>query len=237
MSGPRLTVFGHLEELRRRVLWCAGTWLAASAALWSWTPVALDALLAPLDKPAIFLAPADAFLVRFKLNLVLGALAASPVLMWHAASFLAPALKQKERRAAAGAAIAGLVAFAAGVWFALVHLLPAMMGFLMSFATDRLVPQIAADRYFGFVVWTAAGCGVAAEFPVVAAGLAAAGIVTSRGLLRHWRAAILACLVIAAVVTPSPDVATMVMLAVPLVGLYLLGAAAARWFEPRQRGR
>ncbi len=236
MSGPRLTVFGHLEELRRRVLWCAGTWLVACVALWRWTPVALDALLAPLEQPAVFLAPADAFLVTFKLNLVLGALAASPVLAWHAASFLAPALKKRERRAAAGAALAGLAAFAGGATFALAYLLPAMMGFLMSYATDRLVPQIAVDRYFGFVVWTAAGCGIAAEFPVVTAGLAAAGIVTARGLLRPWRAAVLACFVIAAVVTPSPDMASMVMLAVPLTGLYLFGAVTAGWFEPR-RGR
>lgn len=232
MPGPRLTVFGHLEELRRRILWSAGAWVAGCVLLWRRTPVALDWLLAPLGQPAVFLAPADAFLVTFKLNLVLGALAASPVIAWHAASFLSPALKQRERRGAALAATAGLLSFIAGAWFAIRFLLPAMMGFLMSFATDRLVPQIAADRYFGFVVWTAAGCGVAAEFPVVTAGLSAAGLITSATLWRHWRPAVLGCLVVAAVVTPSPDVATMVMLAVPLVGLYALGALSARLFEP-----
>lgn len=231
MAGPRLTIFGHLEELRRRILWSLGTWLACAILLWSRTSVVLDWLLAPLDRPAVFLAPADAFLVTFKLNLVIGGLAASPVIAWHAASFLAPALKQHERRVAAGVACAGLLSFIGGAWFAIRYLLPAMMGFLMSFATDRLVPQIAADQYFSFVVWTAAGCGVAAEFPIVTAGLSAAGLITSATLWRQWRIAILACLVIAAVVTPSPDVATMMMLAVPLIGLYAIGAVTARFFE------
>jgi len=233
VPGPRLTILGHLEELRRRLLISGAAWIVACAVLWPWSLPLLDRLLTPLGQPAIYLGPAEGFLVVLKLDFILGALAASPVWLWQSTAFLAPALRPRERRLAGLAGIIGLVMFVLGAWFAFRFLLPAMMHFLLgNFTTEHLRPQITAERYLAFLVWTMAGCGAAFEFPVVAAALARAGILEARTLLRQWRLAILACLVIAAWVTPSPDAATMVMLAVPLIALYFAGAGAA-WLVER----
>jgi sec-independent protein translocase protein TatC len=235
VPGPRLTVVGHLQELRRRLLIALVAWLTGCAAVWPFAPSLLDWLLSPLERPAVFLSPAEAFLVLFKLDLVVGAALASPIVLWQAAAFLLPALTKRERRAAIWAGAGGLVAFAVGVAFALEVLLPAMMRFFMGYATERLVPAISVDRYMNFLAWTALGCGVAFEFPVLAAGLSAAGILDGRTLLRHWRIAVVGCAIVAALVTPSPDAATMVIMMAPLLGLYFVGALAALATAPRAR--
>ncbi|MEK7475957.1 MAG: twin-arginine translocase subunit TatC [Candidatus Coatesbacteria bacterium] len=231
-SSPRLTILGHLAELRRRLLICLAAWLVACAAVWPRALPLLDWLLAPLGEPAIYLGPAGGFMAVVKLDFVLGALLASPVWLWQVSAFLSPALKARERRLAALAGFVGSGMFLLGSWFAYRFLLPAMMTFLLGFRTEHMRPQVTVDQYLQFLVWTVGGCGVAFEFPVVSAALAKAGILRSRALLRQWRLAIIACLVIAAWVTPSPDAGTMLMLAVPLVALYFAGIVTA-WLVER----
>jgi sec-independent protein translocase protein TatC len=234
-SAPRLTILGHLEELRRRFLICLAAWLVACVAVWPRALPLLDWLLTPLGEPAIYLGPAGGFMAVMKLDFVMGALLASPVWLWHATAFLSPALRQRERRLAALAGAVGSGMFLLGGWFAYRYLLPAMMHFLLGYRTEHMRPQVTVDQYMGFLLWTVGGCGVAFEFPVVSAALAKAGILRSRGLLRQWRLAIIACLIIAAWVTPSPDAGTMMMLAVPLVALYFAGVGTAWLVERGQR--
>ena len=222
-----MSVLGHLEEFRRRSIVALAAWAAGCAIAWPRAPRLLDRLLEPLGQPAVFLAPAEGFMVVFKLDLAAGALLASPVIAWQVAAFFLPALKRREKRAVVLAAASGVGAFALGAWFAVRFLVPAMMAFFMGFATERLRPQITAERYFGFLLWIAVGCGAAFEFPVVAGGLAAGGLLRARTLLRHWRPAVMICLVVAALVTPSPDAASMLMLAVPLLGVWAAGVGAA----------
>ncbi len=225
-----MSLLGHLDELRRRLLISLAAWGIGCAAVWPRAPRLLDRLLEPLGAPAVYLGPAEGFMVVFKLDLVAGAVLASPVIAWQAAAFLLPALKAHEKRLIALVAGFGVGAFALGMWFALRFLVPAMMAFFMGFATEHLKPQITADRYFGFLLWIGLGCGAACEFPIVAAGLARAGILRAGTLLRHWRVSIMACLVVAALVTPSPDAASMLMLAVPLMGVWVAGVAGAALF-------
>ena len=101
-----------------------------------------------------------------------------------------------------------------GAYAALVYAMPVIGGLL-------------ADRYLGMVVTLAVGCGIAFELPLVTAGLARAGILTARWLLGRWRYAVLGCFGGAAILTPSPDAVTMLMVGVPLVALYFAGVGTA----------
>src|SRR5690348_162365 len=113
-----MTVLGHLEEFRRRSLVALAAWGLGCAVVWPRAQRLLDRLLEPLGQPAVFLAPADGFMVVFKLDLVAGALLASPVIAWQVAAFLLPALKRREKRAVLLATTSGVGAFALGAWFA-----------------------------------------------------------------------------------------------------------------------
>lgn len=187
----------------------------------------VDWLLLPLGAPAVFLSPAEAFRVVFQVDLAAAAILASPVIFWHALQFLLPAMTPRERRLVGGMAVFAVVVFGLGMWFGWKILVPATMKFLMSFATERLRPQITAASYFSLVFWVVLGCGLAAEFPVVTMGLSAAGLIRARTLLSHWRGAIVGCTVLAAMMTPSPDAATMIMVMIPLIALYFIGVGTA----------
>jgi sec-independent protein translocase protein TatC len=233
----RMTIVGHLTELRRRILVALGTWMAACAVLWPFSPRLLHFLLEPLGSPAVYLGPADAFMLVVKLDLIGGAILSSPVIIWQAIAFVLPALKPSERRVAGALLAGGVVAFAVGAWFSFTFILPAMMKFLLGFTSDVLKPQIVADRYLGMVVTMAVGCGAAFELPLVTAGLARAGIMSAGWLLGHWRYAIIGCFTAGAIITPSPDAISMIMVAVPLVALYFAGVGTAALAGRGRRGR
>jgi len=226
-SGIRMTFIEHLEELRRRLLTCIVTYVAACAVAWPKSPVLLARLLAPLGRPAVFLGPADGFMVTLKVDMTAAAILASPVLIWHVMAFVLPALTRKERAAGIFIVTTGALAFLAGMFLGWLYLLPAMMKFFMQFASDALVPMVSADRYLSFTLWILLGSGAAFELPIVTAGLAKAGLVTARGLLRGWRLATVACFVAGAAITPSPDAFSMSVVSLVLVALYFAGVGTA----------
>ena len=208
-------------------MWALGAWLLGCVAVWRMAPAILDAMLAPLPAPAVYLGPADGFMLYCKIAMLGGAVLASPVIAWQAVGFIRPALKAREQRALGAVLAGGVVCFAAGAWFAWRFLLPSTTGFLLSFASERLRPQIVADGYVNYVLLLALGCGASFELPVATAILARLGLIAPRTLARQWRTAIFGCFVLAAVVTPSPDAFTMLMVALPLVALYGMGILTA----------
>jgi sec-independent protein translocase protein TatC len=228
MAERRLTVLGHLSELRRVLIVSLGAWIVL--AMLSFSLFARDLLawlLGPLGRPAIFLGPAEGFMLTFKVALLAGAVLASPVILWQLLWFVLPALRRKEKHLMWILVISGSGAFAAGAVFAYRLLLPAMISFFLGFATDQFRPEIVGSRYVNFVLFLAIGCGVAFELPIITAAMSYLGLVSHRTLLRQWRVAIIGCFAIAAFITPSPDAFTMIMVALPLVVLYLAGIATA----------
>lgn len=231
MGSRRMTFLGHLAELRRRVLIALGVWLVGCAVCWPFAKEGLIWLLGPLGRPAIFLGPAEGFLVTFKVAMGGGLVLALPVILWQVLAFSLPALKRRERRAVGLLLMSGTLAFVSGAWFGWRVVLPVMMKFFMSFNSELLQAQVAANRYLSFVLFLLLGAGAAFEFPIVIAGLAWARLVTARTLLRQWRPAVLGCFVAGAILTPSPDAVTMLLVAVMLVVLYLAGVASAALME------
>ncbi len=221
-----MTFVGHLTELRRRILICLGVWLAGCAVCWPYATPALEWLLQPLGRPAIFLGPAEGFLVTFKVALGGGAALASPVILWQVLAFCLPALKRWERRAVGLLLMSGTLAFASGAWFGWRVILPVIMRFFMSYNSELLQAQVTANSYLSFVLFLLLGAGLAFEFPIVTAGLSWARLVTARALLRHWRPAILGCFVGGAILTPA-DAFSMLLVAPILVVLYFAGVGTA----------
>ena len=115
--------------------------------------------------------------------------------------------------------LAGLL-FAAGAWLGVTELVPVTVRFFLSFATESVVPMLSISRYLGFVGSLMLACGVIAQTPVVIAVLARLGVVTPAFLWYHWRGAVVGSFVVAAVVTPTPDIVTQTLLAGPLLALY-----------------
>lgn len=233
MSPARMTFWGHLSELRQRIIVCLVAVVIGIAACWPFAPRALGWLLEPLGRPTIFLGPAEGFIVTFKVAAAGGIILALPLIAWHMLAFTLPALKRNEKRIAGMVLAFGGIAFAAGVWVGWTLLIPVMIRFFMSFDSEVMQAQIAADRYLSFILFMLLGAGLSFEFPIVTAGLAALRLITARTLIRRWRYCVLGCFVLAAVLTPSPDAATMLLVAAMLLGLYLAGVGTAALFGRR----
>ena len=251
--GPLLE---HVEELRRRLLVVAGallggTMLALTVRIdvrGGW-PVpefgvydtlasqlftaAADALL-PAGVQLITTGPADGFVAQFAIGLGLGIALAIPVAMDQMARFLAPALRPQERRWMAAAVLPSALLFLLGAAFGFAVLLPATFEALFRFSAALEAETLLTVADFAtFTLAFLAGCGLAFEMPLVMTLLTRVGLVRPATYWRGWRYAVILILVLAMAITPDPTIVSQLLLAVPLILLYVLGAGLATWVDRR----
>lgn len=226
--GVTAPLADHLRELRRRVAVAVAAILVGSVVSFLNADALIALLRAPLDGAKLyFVGVGDAFGVRMQLSLIGGLALAMPIILWQAWAFVSPGLTAEERRTARPWLPLALLLFCVGVVVAWV-VLPFAVGFLLSFASDDLVPLIAADRYFAFVGSLLLVFGLAAEYPILLAFLARIGIISS-AKLRVWRrGALVGIVILSAVATPGTDLVSPIVLAVVLAALYELSILLIR---------
>lgn len=227
----------HLEELRSTLISCLVAWLGASIVLWFVSRRVLDLLLAgiPLDS-LYFHAPVEAFMTRLKLSFILGFLVTFPYILFRVWAFVAPGLFTRERRAVVPLVVSSAILFYVGVVFAYWVLVPVVLGFLLKFGTEALLPLISIGAYFAFVARLSFAFGVVFQLPIVILFLVQLGLVSARALLRQWRWAVLVIFVVGAVLTP-PDPVSQLLMALPLVALFMGSALLALLIERRRSSK
>src|SRR2546423_15275292 len=165
-------------------------------------------------------------MLYMKVALFAGVFLASPVILWQLWLFIAPGLYKRERRYAAPFIIFASLFFIAGGYFGYRVLLPGTCAFFLE--TGRQFKQmIKADEYFSFASTIILATGLVFETPILIFFLARLGIVTPAFLLQKFKYAVVLAFIIAAVVTPTPDMVMQTALALPMIGLYLLGIGIA----------
>ncbi|MEK7726846.1 MAG: twin-arginine translocase subunit TatC [candidate division KSB1 bacterium] len=228
----------HLEELRKRIF--KSVLMIVGFALLSliYIDKIFELTVAPYnaavevalaDKPElsaqaaprlVFMSPTGGFMINLKLAGTVGLLLSLPFIFFQIWKFVAPGLLEGERRAAPLIIFFTTLCFLAGGLFCYFVVLKYGLGFLLSFQTPTLVPMISIDEYFGFVSTLIFVFGLVFEMPVIAYFLTRIGILTPEFLRQKRRYGIVAIFVVAAVVTPSVDAFTQILLAVPLLFLY-----------------
>ncbi|GBU21800.1 preprotein translocase subunit TatC [Fibrobacteres bacterium R8-0-B4] len=226
-----MSVVDHLEALRWALVRCVcAVVVCAIPCGVYWRRIFDFAAVRPLilggaAAKLIYTAPAEAVTLSLKVALIGGAVAASPYLFWEAWRFVSPGLYKKEKAVVLPAALASTVFFLLGVAFCY-SILPTVLSFLTGFAVGQIDPYFKIDEYLSFLTSMCLAFGLAFELPVAAFVLAKMGVIDRRFLIRHARYAVVAIFIAAAVLTP-PDVLSQVLLALPLLALYGLGAGAA----------
>ncbi|MEN8008390.1 MAG: twin-arginine translocase subunit TatC [Candidatus Krumholzibacteriota bacterium] len=211
----------HLGELRAVLLHSFIAALAATILCWFWSADLLDILIRPIREQGIyFTAPNEAFLTRLKLSAVVGLFVVAPFIFFKIYGFVLPGLYQRERRLVTPLLLATTALFYTGVAFAFLVVIPQVIAFLLSFGTDVMEPLIGVGPYFNFVSRLCLAFGLVFELPLLVLFLSVVGIVNPRMLLRAWRYAIIIIVAMSAMLTP-PDVISQVMMAGPVMVLYL----------------
>jgi sec-independent protein translocase protein TatC len=243
-GGLEMPFLDHLEELRWRLLRAGGAVLAGMV-VGVVGVLKLD-LIRTLAAPAspylsngnlIVTHPTHTLSILMMLAFSIGLVLASPVVLYQAWAFVAPALFPKEKRIGIAVLVLGLVLFCGGVALAWFLVLPASLPFLVAIGGSALDPMYTAQEYFSFVVTLCLTFGVAFELPVVILALSALGMVTPMFLRQYRRHAFVLCTVGSALITPGDLLIATLALVFPLYLLYELGiilsAIVYRWREAR----
>lgn len=227
-----MTVVEHLTELRTRLMIAGGAFLVVSIGAFTFFSPILDFLLDPLcsidpDRLGpqgcrlVTHSPVEGFLVRLKVTAMVGIVGSSPVWLYQLWAFVVPALTSREKRYAGPFVTTSIILFGLGAVFAYL-VLPTGLEVLVSIGGENLVPLFRAQEYLNFVGVMLVAFGLTFELPLVLFFLGLVGLVTPRWMRAHRKAAIVGITALAAIVTPSQDPYTMLVLAVPLYALYEL---------------
>jgi sec-independent protein translocase protein TatC len=168
-----------------------------------------------------------------KVALIAGVVIAMPMILYQIWAFIAPGLYSHERRYAIPFVLVGSLFFIVGGLFAQLLVIPYAMRFLLSFPGQDLLPMITINSYVDFVLKFTLAFGAVFELPVIITLAARMGLVTPRMLSKNRKYAILINFILAAVLTPTPDIFNQVLMAGPLCILYELGIISARLFGRR----
>ena len=241
MDQTRLPLTDHLAELRGRLFRCVLAWVIGAAAAWSFSEQIFGLLLAPAvealgggERPLQAIAPTEIFFTYLKCAVLAGFVFALPVLLWQAWSFVAPGLYATEKNAVVPFVAVSTLLFIGGAVFGYTMVFPLMFDFLTGFDSELVQSAWTMREVFARTTRLFLAFGVAFELPVLVFFLVLAGVVDAPTLLRGTPYAVLAVFVTAALLTP-PDWVSQIFLAIPMVGLYLLGVGGAWLFDRRRR--
>ena len=232
---PKMSFLEHLEELRKRLIVSIIAIFVAFLLCWNWADKIYGWLQQPLTKA---LAPGDKlaytrltapFFLYMKVAFFAGLFVAAPVVLSQLWLFISPGLYKRERRYAVPFVLFAAGFFLLGGWFGFSYILPGTCKFFVE-TGKQFKQMITIDDYFSFASMIVLASGAIFETPILIFFLARLGIVTPAFLMQKLKYAIVLSFIIAAIVTPTPDMVTQTALAVPMIVLYLIGVAVAYLF-------
>ena len=229
-AGESMTLVEHLTELRTRLIICVvavAVGMLAGFLLYDWI---FDFLLQPYkdiatsenalaDGKLLQTDPLEGFGIRMKTSAYSGIALAMPVILWQLWRFVTPGLYPNEKRWAVPFVASALALFVLGAGLAY-YTLPRALDFLVDIGGDDLVTAFAPGKYFQLITYMMLAFGIGFEFPIVLIFLQMAGILETDTLRRGRRFAIVGICILVAVITPSGDPISMLMLSVPMVIFY-----------------
>ena len=198
-----MSLIKHLEELRTRLIRSLLAVAVGSCVAYYFVDDIMYYLAKPVGK-LYFMQPSEAFFTYLKVAVVAGFLLALPVVFYHVWRFFLPALTAKER------AVLGIV-------------VPTSVLLFMGFGGENLEALFSIDKYFDFVITFILPFGFVFELPLIITILGKIGILTSEFLKKYQRLVIFLSFIIGAFITPTPDIFTQSMIALPMIALYELG--------------
>ena len=230
LNGKQMSFLEHLEELRVRLLHSIYSILVTTGIcfyfrnqIYAYLSKPLTDTLTALHLPQklVFTNPVDPFNLYIKLAIVGGLFLASPYVLFQLWLFVSPGLYRNEKKYIWPFVMLTTSLFISGGFFAYKLALPKAFRFLLEFAW-QFQPMITINEYWDLAISIVVAVGVVFELPVVILLLSVFGIVTPKFLIKNFRYAVLLTAVIAAAIVPTNDMATIFVVWIPLLGLYVL---------------
>ena len=228
-DGP--SFWDHLDDLRSALLKSLGALLAASVAAFVCKEPLFAVLMKPLgpEQKLINIDVTAQFVTHVQVALCIGFVVALPLMIWWLYGFVAPALYRQEKRYTVIIMVCAVLLFAAGVALNYFLIFPLSFRFLSEYqVSPAVVNQISLTSYFSLLLVLSILMGLLFEVPVVTWLLSRLGILRPEHLKRYRRHVFVALLIVAAVITPTGDPFTLLLVTLPVYGLYELSILIIR---------
>jgi len=236
-SDVQMPLTEHLEELRWRLIRALLATTVGFAVSYNFAEQLFAFLTEPLTAISsekvelIGTGVTEAFFTKLKVSVIAGIFLASPVIFFQLWRFISPGLYESEKRYALPFVFFATIFFVSGAAFCYVYVFPVGYRFFVEqYASIGVSPSLRVSEYLSFSARMLLAFGVTFELPVVTFFLARIGMVTHRTMIGYFRYAILAIFIVAAVLTPGPDIASQLLMAAPLFLLYVASIGVAYLF-------
>ncbi len=214
-----MTLTEHLTDLRSCLVKSIGA-LVIGTAISAYNLQRIMDILTSAAGQLYYMRPAEAFVIYMKVALLSGLVLSSPFILYQLYAFVRPALTLRERSFTLICIPLALALFILGLLFSYSFVFPRGLEFFLGFAQGKVNPLISMESYLDFMLMLVVPFGFAFNVPVILTLLAYLHIISSKLLMHYQRHVILVAFIIAAVITPTPDIITQTLLAVPMVLLY-----------------
>ncbi|NOQ95242.1 MAG: twin-arginine translocase subunit TatC [Desulfobacterales bacterium] len=233
MTDEKQPFLAHLDELRKRLIVCAIAVGAGFAISYIFSKQLFSFLILPLTKvlpdesTLIFTSLPEMFIAYIKVALIAGIILAVPVIFYELWMFVAPALYRTEKRYVVPFVLFSTILFVVGSLFGYFVVFPYGFKFFIGFATEDIQALPSVKQYFSFAIRLLLAFGLVFEMPVAVLFLTKIGLITPEAMKKYRKFSILGSFVLSAILTP-PDVATQLMMALPIIILYELSILISR---------
>src|SRR6266853_2107575 len=233
----------HLEELRRRIVYSIAAVAVGFFVCWWKVERIYDVMQRPimdvlkangLSQQLVYLNPTEPFNLYLKIAALAGLFLTSPFVLYQVWMFISPGLYRNEKRYVVPFMVSTIALFTTGGYFGFKVVYPQALGFLVHFGR-QFQPMITISEYTSLFLSIILGMGLIFEMPILIFFLALMGIVSASFMLKNFRYAILLIFIVAAIVTPTPDILSMCIFAAPMVALYGISIGIAWMVHPTQR--
>lgn len=239
-DNGKMPLTAHLEELRSRmtrILIAVGVGFcvcyAVKEELFRIITKPLTSVLPP-SSFMIYTNLPEAFFIYMKIAFFASLFLTAPYTLYQIWKFISPGLFVREKRYVIPFVLTSSLLFVAGILFGYFIVLPPAFAFFMTFSSDILKPMISFKEYISLMLKFLLAFGVVFEIPVFIFFLAKIGVVNAKMLSRHRRYAVLVIFIVAAVLTPTPDVITQTLMALPMMVLYEVGIVVAKFAQKKK---
>jgi len=214
----------HIEELRQRIFFVFVIILVVSCVAFIEVKSLVKILELPISNVKFFqIAPGEYFISTLKISFYTGLLFSSPFIIGQLILFLLPGLTKKETKIILPLLFSSLVLFGLGLAFSYYTLVPAALNFFLNYSEEVIEPFWSFDQYFEFILVLFYSTGLAFQIPIIQILIGLLNIVSPKQMLGAWRYIILISTILGAILTPSTDPLTQLLLSLAILLLYFSG--------------
>jgi len=214
----------HIEELRQRIFLVLGIILILTCIAFVEVKDLVKILELPVQNVKFFqISPGEYFISTIKISFYTGLLFSSPFVIGQLILFLLPGLTKKETKIILPLLLSSLILFGLGLAFSYYTLIPAALNFFLNYSEEVLEPFWSFDQYFEFILVLFYSTGLAFQIPILQILIGLLNIISAKQMLGAWRYIILISTILGAILTPSTDPLTQLLLSLAILLLYFSG--------------